>query len=299
MAVTEVSLRIPAEGSIDQRGQRSYTAEYKVVTDDADDGADVILSASGLPGPGDSYGSGANIAFFVSSSARRETKLATGGAVWHVTVSYGPYDWATATPVGPPTDWPIKFRFEPEEFERPCIVDVDGNAILNSAGQPFAEPIMREDSRRVWVVTRNEALSGFDPVAAELFANKLNLYTWNGAAPKTVKAKPYVTGDIQYSQELGGFWFPVTYRFHYNPDGWAEAPLDRGFSELDTSTSPPKLKNIKDKEGQDVKEPALLDGSGSRLADPSPGNEVFLEYHIYEAVDFAPMNLDLSQILGV
>jgi hypothetical protein len=298
VAIIGVALDTPAEGTFDAQGRYSETAYYKVQSDDKTDGPYVVLTAPGLPQPGNFVGSGASIAFFQTATANRETRTASGGAVWKVTVQYGPYDWTTATPLGDPSNFPIRFRWEIEEFERPSIKDVTGAAILNSAGQPFGEPVMVEDSRRVLLVVRNEPVAGFDPILADSFANTLNAAVWNGAAAKTVKAKPIVTGDQQYSQELQGWFFPVTYRFHYRAEGWQAELVDQGFAEL-VAGSPPKLRVLKDLEGQDLKEPALLNGSGVRLTNPSPGNEVYLAYDVYRTADFSLLNLDLSLALGV
>ena len=43
------------QGSIDQGGQRSYTREFRVITDDWTDGPKVVRQATGIPRIGDPY----------------------------------------------------------------------------------------------------------------------------------------------------------------------------------------------------------------------------------------------------
>jgi hypothetical protein len=297
VAVTEVSKIVEASGSLDFLGRLTASESWKVVCSAKTDTVVAVLTASGLPQPGDIVTAGGTKVFFQRSSATRETVTASGGAVWRVTVDYGPADYSEANPPGPPTSWPIKYRWESEEFERPAVRDVSGAALVNSAGQPPGDPWMVEDSRRVLTVVRNELVETFDPILADSFGNKLNAATWNGAAAKTVKAKPIVTSDPIYSQDLEKWYFEVTYRFHYKSEGWQARFVDQGYAEL-VSGSPPKLQTIRDKDGQDLKEPALLNGSGVRLTNPSPGNEVYRLFDVYPTADFSLLSINLATALG-
>jgi hypothetical protein len=297
MAVIEVEKLLEAEGDLDYLGRFTAKEVFKVVSSNRTDTPAVILTAVGLPQPGQTFSSGTTITWFKGSRAKRVSFLADGGTLWHVTVDYGPYDAAEANPPGPPTEWPIRYRWEAVEFERPAVSDVNGDLITNSAGHPPESPWMVEDARQVLVVQRNELVSTYDPLLADTFKNRLNDATWNGAAALTVKAKPITTGDAVFSQAIDDWYFPVLYRFEYKPEGWTAKFVDRGYAEL-VSGSPPKLRTITDSNGQDLKEPALLNGSGARLTNPSPGNEVYREYDVYFTADFDLLNLDLSTALG-
>jgi len=285
------------DGSIDQNYRRTYNRTFRVACDDPRDGPVTILRASVVPRVGDIYSVSPtefDTQSFVQSLDFRFLSLTPYGADWQVNVRYGPYDTQTLT--ANPVEWPVRFSWGAAKYEIPVARDVDGKPIVNSAGEPFAEPTTIDGSRRLLTFTRNELVSAFDPMLAARCADKVNLYPWNGFAPKTVKSEPITTGEAQYSQDVG-WWFTVQYSFAVDPDGWIKRPLDQGYTYL-SAVDPTKRFTVRSQgDGQKLDDPALLDGSGYPLA---PGADpVFLAFEVYEAIDFSIFNLDLATALGM
>ena len=278
--------------------QRFYTRRFRIITDDpATDGA-TVMAAAGLPAIGNTYSAnGVNdYGAFVNSIVIDEE--GEDGKSWIATVEYGPYD-ANTFP-GSPMDWPLRLRFTTNKLERVIWADRNGNAILNSAYDPFKDPIAIDDSRTIITATRNELISSFDLTLADSYKDKINASTWNGFAAETVKCSNIETSDPQLyttSVTIPGaiYYYAVTYTFEINRDTWAREILDQGFTKLDGST-PKKRLQITDKYGQPITEAVPLDGSGGELA--TNGTPVFLTKDVYPTADFSVFNMDFATALG-
>ena len=70
---------------------------------------------------------------------------------WTVTAEYS----SEFTLAENPTNDPATITWGSEQFQRVVVVDKEGDAVVNSAGDPFDPPIMADDSRRVVTVTKN------------------------------------------------------------------------------------------------------------------------------------------------
>lgn len=226
------------------------------------------------------------------TTERTNANAAAGSCTWKVTVDYGPYDASTFSET--PLEWPIKLSWGAQKYQRPTYRDVEDNAILNSASDPFGDQTTRDDSRSILTVTRNELCSTFDPLTPAKYRDRTNLNPWNGADAKTVKIASITTGDPVYDSNNQVWYYVVTYVFEENKDGWLFEPIDQGFNALDSST-PPRRKPIMNS-GQPTQEAQLLDGSGKVL--PSGGEPFYLSFEIYDTIDFDPLELDFTTRLG-
>ena len=90
-------------------------------------------------------------------------------------------------------------------------------------------------------------------------------------------------------EKRGIFWYrTVSLSIAVDGNGWAKSVLDAGFREI-LGTSRVNIKN--DGDGEDITAPVPLDGSGAKLANPSPSNSVFRTHNIYPAKDFSVLPL--------
>ena len=308
MAIVSVNEQLGARtGSINAQWQRTYTRVFIVETNDVKDGPYAVRTAvdpntsTAIPSIGNSYtnSTGAYAAtetdtgsFVQSIEVAEDGGSSSGGMQWLVTVKYGPYDATqfSATAV----DWPIRVSFGGNHYDKVVWFDQAGNAIRNSAGDPFDSPITRDDTRSVITVERNELVSAFDLTLAESYRDKVNNATWNGFDAKTVKCSSITTGPPQQDAN-GAIFYVVTYVFEIDRDTWKKSLLDQGLCQLDSS-SPARQTPITDANGQPVTEAVPLDGSGHRLA--SNATPVQLDFDVYPAVDFGVFNLDLSLRYG-
>lgn len=269
MAVISVRELKERQGSIDQAGKTSYSRVFRVETNDPDDGAKTARIAVGIS-VGDLYAtpneSDSN-AYCTSVSANC---VSDDGLSWEVTVEYGPL------PDNPLTE-PVQYAWSFQQFEKPTDFDVFGNAIVNSAGDPFAEAVTKDDSRPVLTITRNEP-APFAADLAYLYRDAINATPYLGAGPGQVKVS-----NISATSQHDDFWgeyVQVQYEFHFSAEGWDKRILDAGFREKIEG----ELKNIL-VQGVPASEPVLLDGNGRKL--PSDKPPVVRKYQVYPKAPFS------------
>ncbi len=287
MAVTSVEeLKMPRRGTANGQWQRSYTRTYRVQTDSARTGPLEVRLA--LPvtigslystgtGPGTEFDNGA---FCNEITIECETE---DGISWLATIGYGPWD-PNAHPQNPLNEIP-KISWQTQKFKRPVDVDINGDIVANSAGDPFDPTVEVDDNREILVITRNE--SQFDESLADQYRDTINSAPFFGFDALCVKCAN-ITGNRVQHADLGYYW-EVTYEFEINRDSWVSVVQDQGLRALDPSDDT-KIMNITDEEGKDITSPMPLDGAGQPLpiGDPPVG----LEFHVLTELDFSDLNLN-------
>jgi hypothetical protein len=308
MAVTHVNELMGSgkrSSSQNHLWQRTYKRTFLVQTSTRFDGSGTARAAvdpdTGLAVPlvGNSYTNGTATFFhtevdagaFVQSVSAEENS--EDGKAWLVTVEYGPYDASQFS--DNPLDWPLRVSFGANRYEKILQKDEDGNAIVNSSGDPFSEPATIDDSRSLITTVRNELKSSFDFTLAETYRDSINAASWNGFDRQTVKCTSIVTGQEQYDSKAQVWYYEVTYVFEVNRNTWLSKPLDQGYTDYSLITG--KRLTIHTTNGQPPNEPSLLDGDGHRLA--TGHDPVFLEFKVYPELDFSAFNIDLSTSLGM
>jgi hypothetical protein len=195
---------------------------------------------------------------------------------WEVVVDYEEYD---------PDEW------LPNPLDRAALRDwgevsteavadrgwnsdgTQGGAIINSAGDYFDPPVLRDLTRPTLTIVRNEAIATlstypvWDPVGAAAYRDTINSATWLTYPQYTVKCRSITAREAWSSKipnGLGGYgakYAIVTYSFEINPDTWRAYPLDQGLRRLDTGV---RKQIIVD--GSPATSPVLLNGSGAVLS---------------------------------
>lgn len=281
--------RAPRSATQNQDWTRNYVATYLVVTDDPTDGPGTVRAA--IPASlGLTYAefdkTGAakfrDNGSYITSITVAEDTIADDMRQWIATINYGPYQ-ALQKPQDPTQEQP-QIQWSSSKFQRPAVKDeITGDVIVNSAGDLFNPPIMRDDSRPMLVITRNEATH--DPILAANCRDKTNASAWWVFPAKTVKCLDIV-GRRVLNQDIGYYW-EVEYSWEINiDDTWTYQALDQGFS---TVVGGKKLRLTND-DGELISEPALLDGGGLVL--PSGASAVYLPYDIYATIDFTIFGFD-------
>lgn len=185
-------------------------------------------------------------------------------------------------PLARPAHWGVDLH----EFTRVSERDASGKAYLNSARLQFDPLPDMDDMRNVVVVVKN--LPTYDAGFLLRYGNAINADPFLGGKPKQWKCLP-ITAEEQF--ENGIRYWVHTFRFDYRDEDWTHRVLDQGYTERifvppDRGGGPGeyKLKKITDKDGQPISEPAMLDGSGRKLADGE--DPVFLEFDKYRELPF-------------
>lgn len=274
------------EGLFDASPVRDYRRIFQVLTDTPLTHADQVRDAAGMPLIGDAHprDSGSVVQRIIPRQVDEKPEL------WDVIVEYSSRSSQGGISDSNPLDRPPRFDWSTRRRTIPVVKTRFGcndsqsfvsQAIANSAGEPFDPPPLINESNMVLRITRNEAF--FDPDGIESLLNCTNLEEFQG-----FEACSWLFTDVTSTRSFEGdnVFDTVTYTFERDIGGWQLELLDQGYYEKASG----KLKPARDEtENALPSKPVLLDGNGVKLALGS--NPVFLDFNVYEAKSFAPLNL--------
>lgn len=288
------------KSSLNNLWQRTYEVQFVVETDHPQVGPMAVRTAIGSTGtyytngldpmdPNYEFDQGS----FVQSISVEQDGIEE--CQWTATVVYGPYD--TDQFGNNPTDWKSRVSFGGERTERVIWFDRDGNAVVNSAGDRFGEPITVPDHLQTLTITRNEWVSDFDPEVASAVSDTVNDATWNGYAVGRCLMGIVTTSEPQFDSTTRGYYYTVTYPVSVARSGttWKKEILDQGFNALTGPYGSSRVVMV-DENGQPYSDPQALDGAGAKLA--ANGTPVSLPFDVYDQSDWSVLNIDLSLRLG-
>lgn len=266
----------PAKNS---KGSKSYTRSFKLQTSLKTERAYHVGSHASLPVIGEVHPDDST-AYCVDLSVDPVEPWKG----WAVTAEYST-ERALAED---PTSDPALISWNSEQFQRPAIVDKNGDAIVNSAGDPFDPPEMIDDARRVVTIQKNLASV---PAWILTYQDAVNSDTFNvdGVSVAVGKAKmqSVTVGELQTRNSTS--FRTVTFTIHFRYEGWLLRPLDAGFRELDYAGTLQNIKNEGDDELPGA--PVPLDGDGHALALPTPSTAVALSFDVYRTQAFSSLPL--------
>lgn len=199
---------------------------------------------------------------------------------WECEATYGAWEQKNEDPL----ENEPRIQFGGVQREKRLEKDIDGNPIVNSAGDPFQQDTIRDDSRLTITVQRNEAYGDLSLFAQ--IRDKLNSTPFFGFDPGRVKAAPPEGVLKRHPKVTGQLYWEVTYRFDVALDdddlGWDVEYLDAGYRKLDAGTKKDIIRSNKP-----VSDPIALDGNGDELGDTD--DPVYLRFPIYAREDFAAL----------
>lgn len=296
-----------ADGGFDAQGNRTYTEEWLVMTDDVNDHGSTVLVSPLLPQmfdlylPGNSYDSGA---YVNSKRARRDEGHRM---MWHVTVGYSTAGASNKGRDGDgrrpdnPLDEPEVVTYRTGAEERVMEEAYGGVAIgagddhgitaadiaagkipvCNSAGEAYDPPYMKPEYFRIWTITRNEA--DYDEDAKSELIGTCNEAEFRGKRKFTMRLADIAAEEMRKAATV---YHRVSYELHYNRKGWFVPALDAGFKVFDGGDLVP-ARDVNDARYGD---PVLLDGFGLAL---DPGDDpVYWPYLQHDPADWSALNLD-------
>lgn len=264
----------------DVTGPRGYQALYRVVSDDPLESPQSVRTAAGLPVLGDAFPT--DVSAFVRR--RKARRLDSTRLVWEVDIEY-----EFGLEALPEND-PAIIRWTSSLERVPAIKDINGEAIVNSAGDYFDPP--PEKDLPIWTISIQFNASSI-PTAIISYAGSVNdgAITIDGMSVAAEQAK-IVGLDIGERQERNDIEFrTITLSIAVADDGdsslnWDLSLLDQGFRIKDGTDLKDIL--IEDEDGNKNRPscPVLLDGNGAKLTDPSPSTAVFMDYEVTQKLDF-------------
>lgn len=265
MAIKHIEPMREVSGGIDADYARDSSRAHLIWSDVADD-ENYIIGHCGI-----SIGSAHPTDLYQRCLAVRATLIDrttypidnSDAFLWKLEVSYGHWNIMERSPDGNPLNIPTRFRLDFNSQLVPCLVDVEGNPIVNSAGDYYDPPVEVERVNATLTVMRNESGANLANVAS--YGNTINLNPWNGFPAKTVRMLPIKMPAVAYSQAVNTLYYPMEYVFEINFDTWTKQVLNQGYRQLDDAGNlVPILVN-----GQPVDVPIMLDEDGHAILAPA------------------------------
>jgi hypothetical protein len=251
----------------------TYTRVFRAVTDTVTDEAATIMSDPQCPKKGIARYPWNTYAYCDEVSPVQDDRSKN---IWIVTVRYTTKREYASNPLSDPAE----IEWASAQFQRVASKDKDGNAIVNSAGDPYDPPPMRDDSR--WVVTVRKNLAAV-PSWLLTFQDAVNSsgFTLDGLAVGTRLAKMQGIRIGKWQHRNSQPYRVLTMVIHLAKDNWDLKVQDVGFRRKDGADRVPILKN-----GIKPTAPVPLNGSGDVLADPTPATVKFNIYEVYDEQNF-------------
>lgn len=191
----------------------------------------------------------------------------------------------------PPLQRPAKISWRTNKYQQAIDKDVNGKAVINSAGDPF-DPTM-EVKRSKWLCTIIKNVAGVPPQIIS-FADGVNsaAFMVQGLSIPPLAARLDEINISELQEEVDGtgehwqyFVFSWSFELELIKD-WRLRPLDCGFRANIPGDGTKRQMILDDNQPpQPVSSPALLDGNGYKLANPSRSNAVFLSFVGYPEID--------------
>lgn len=301
-----------AGGGTDESGQRTYTTRYRVLVSGTDpwsvSPAQVRL-ATGIPRYGDPYEEGSVTDLGARARSFRAERT-EHPEQWYVTVSYanfppggiGQAAGGTGRSVGVgagaggsyeanPILRPAKLEFRTEFIEEAIWEDINGDAVVNSAGERFSEPLIVQRPMAVFVIRKN--FLAFSAANAMAYIGTVNSDEFLGCAPRTcrimgieaIEAEETIEDPITGTQTLVTY-AAATVTIYAREDGWEASVLDQGTYQV---VSGERRLFFDAKTGVPVSQVRPLDGDGLELAVGAA--PVFLAFQLYDDMEFAQLGL--------
>lgn len=209
-----------------------------------------------------------------------------GALDWLLTCTYSDEVEFSSNPL---TEVP-RFTWESEQYQVPAVKDRNGKGVVNSAGDSFDPPPMKDKSRRIVTVTRNVVAVPTWLLTYEDAVNS-DIFVVDGFVVGAGQAKCQRVNISERMQRDGIEYRTLTIEIHLSKDGWKIEPLDEGFRQINPENNTERI-DIKDPQtGQKVTAPVQLDGAGAVLANPSLDNAVFGSYGVYTQLPFSALPL--------
>jgi len=205
-----------------------------------------------------------------------------GFANWTVTEEYDSVYELAENPVFEPA----QIEWDGEKFEEVAVYDNTGDAIINSAGDPY-ENVMRERTRRVVSIRKNVSSVPTWIITAEDAVNS-SAFTVDGITVPTGMAKLGAPKLGAWQIRNGIRYREMSMQMTLNKDGWNLQPMEVGFRYRNGSGD--LVKAVSD-DGTDPTNPVCLKADGTLLANPTPSTVVYGDWDVYPEFNFNTLPL--------
>ena len=218
---------------------------------------------------------------------------------WIVTAEYSgePISIPDQQSFVPPLQRPAVIRRRKNKYMKALDKDVDGDAIVNSAGDPFDPPPETPRGRPLITISKNV---GFIPPGLSTYGDGINSLPFMCQGETfdqyTARIDDWDMSELKTETDPTGVpwqYYVFTWSFEIDTEeGWKGSLLDCGFRERRAGGDGISKFNILDQATppNPVSSPALLDGNGYSLVSQgiveSADNAVYLPFDFYYETDF-------------
>jgi hypothetical protein len=268
--------------SVGKKSVRKHVRRFRVITNSPYDGSYEVLSAPGLPRLGSLHPSDVR-AFANHAKADNDAK---SKFLWYVTVDYTTERERSENPLSDPA----AIEWDSDTTQEIFTKDRQGNYILNSAGDVYADPVKGDKSNWTIVIAKNLAMVPFwidnyrDAVNSDTVMVDGIVY-----APDKLKVKKLHVSKWQMRNDI---WYRELQLTLKTSDSWKKVVLDHGLHCKDPSDSSKRIRCTLDDGRTPATKSVLLDGSGNKLANPSPSTAVANTHEIYNPLPFYVLPLN-------
>lgn len=244
----------------DRNGSRTYNRLYRVKMSGPSSSGELLLNNGSLPDHNDAHPDDSD-AVVVNVNV---TKVDDSLEVFDYEVDYSSdrerLDTENPLDELPRVDW------NTTDTEQPYFVDQNGNQVVNSVGQQFAQQPTRYDADWELIVTVNrpdfnisQATDAIRTVNSTTLRVTDGTSTWSVAADLALLVE-YNPSELKIKN--GVEYYEIRFRWKLLAAGWntSEKYLDYGTFEKDGTDWKP----VVDSAGNDIVEQFPLDGSGNR-----------------------------------
>lgn len=257
------------------------TFQVKVARSDLPNAELIVANAPGIPREGSQHPT-LLTAYCISVDLDQQDN----GVEWIVTCQYSSEQGERNED---PTLDPVEISWDGEIYTEAIYEDIDGDAIVNSAGDYFVDPSPTKEKSHLiasivaqvsnipsWVYDYRDVVND-----AAIVIDGLSIDAQKAFIQRPKISKKQYRNDIEYRT--------ISYDVHIHPDGWKMRPMDVGFRAKNATDSSQRDQITNDGDGEEPTTPVPLDGSGNVLSNPTPSTVVFLEFDIHEAKDFSAL----------
>lgn len=274
--------------SVNEKGHRTHVLSWLVLFDNklTDSPKQALAFAPGRKTQhledGQAFCVGTNVAF---ANWYKET-----GVAYRVSATYSTESEQFTNPI----DEPPIVRWIYERTTKIIETDINGNAILNKAGDKYENPFEIPDVIEAFTYTRNLP---YNPRAmAKQFRNKINSGAWLDYAARTALCSGIEISDRQsamISETVKQYYWTVTAEVTIKEDEWKLTALEQGYREKIGGNLVDIF--VPDEDGNPSEErvqfPILLNNIGrAQLEDPKV--PIFTDWYVFGEEDFSGLGID-------
>ena len=228
--------------------------------------------------------------YFCSNSTVRRAK----GPNWYeCEATYSTSTTAIDDPSTPTSEAPV-FRWESYAWQEALDLDLDGNPIASTAGEPFDPPYQAARSCPLLVMVRNYSTATVTPAWLAQWADTVNSDALTIGGTSVAIGEALIVGqpEAEFVPAAAGVaaYYKVTFRVALRLGGgagaWQYNPIDQGYRVINFTGA---TILVVDDAGNPLSQPVLLNGAGTRLASGDP--PVYLSYVVRNSIAMSGLGL--------